>query len=572
MGGEALPSEHDQPTFEQKVLVFSPQKFGTYVLAHPLAEGGAGYLFLALTHTGNPCVIKRLYPESLEDETARQRFVREGLLSLRLQHPNVVQTLDCGEQNGEPYLAMEYLEGHDLRWCFDSATSEQDALPFAAGAYVAHQALAGLAYLHRFEDRALVHRDVTPSNLFVTGTGEVKLLDFGIVRDRGARNLTRPATALGKLPYMAPEQLLARDVDARADLYALSACLWETLARRRLGSALHTSAALSDLSPRERLLSAEVPDPAQFQPEVPAPLARIALRGLSRPLSNRYQSADEMAADLVPFVALGRAQLAEYVAARYPAPAAEKARHAALQRARRLLPRAASTSVVSWPAPAAAAVEPPRRRRGRRVAPVGLVLAGLGAGAVWFARAVPESSVPPSAPGGASAANGQDTNRAEGNGPAMRDEPARVVEEVVEPYRSQPSTPAPPASSPSSQRPSVRARPPARPDVGQPPPEMPRTERESALPGGSQEAQVPIEEAKRAFASGDYARAAEVASRAVAAGVPAEALWGAALFKLQRYAEAERAFARALARTPADASLQRQVAAARAKARATSKP
>jgi eukaryotic-like serine/threonine-protein kinase len=186
-----------------------------------------------------PVVIKRVLPSALTSEDVVQAFVDEGALAMRLEHPNIVRTLASGVEGGVPYLVMEWLDGLDVRQLAKSLLRQRAQLhpaqAFAIGAGVAR----ALDHAHRMTDAAgaplgIVHRDVSPSNVFVTRTGVVKLLDFGVAKTRAIA--TRSGLVIGKPAYMAPEQVEGLRVEARTDLFALGVVLWELLTGSRLWS------------------------------------------------------------------------------------------------------------------------------------------------------------------------------------------------------------------------------------------------------------------------------------------------------------------------------------------------
>ncbi len=513
--------------------VSGPEIFGRYVLASPLGEGGVGYVFLAVTERGTPCVIKRLFKDALADPEARARFDREATLSVSLEHPNLVRTLDCGVHNQEPYLAQEFLDGRDLQWFLDG--TEAGLSPDAI-AFVAHQVLQGLDSLHSFRERGLVHRDVTPTNIRITKQGAVKLLDFGLAKDRVSSRLTRPGSVLGKLAYMAPEQIAGQTLDARADLYSLAVVMWELLTRRRLAE--HVVAPEGGFkSHGDRLLKGVAPDPATFNAETPTALAKVVMQGLEKPPLARRPSAFEMARDLEPWVAQGRRELASLAAQQFQEPLQEAAREAALEQAREHIPQRG--------VPTGRVVVPQSRK-----SPTPFPWLAVGAGAFlllgflllaqpWAPRQAEVVVEPPVVPAPVPAA------------PFIASPPPV-------PTLSAPA----PAAAPEKPQPRLQ-----KPIVAKPTPSPAPEPVESPPAVGTVTADAAMAAARKAFAAGNYAAAAEASAQAISQGADAHALLGAASFKLERYSDAERAFANALAKSPGNESLLRQLAAARQRAR-----
>jgi tRNA A-37 threonylcarbamoyl transferase component Bud32 len=201
---------------------------GRYRLERSLGSGGMGEVFGATdTVLDRRVALKRLSSTLAEDDAARSRFFREARALARINDPNVVGVFDAGEQDGTPFLVMELIEGTTLR---DELRASGRLAPERArriGAGVA----AGLAAAHA---HGVIHRDVKPSNIFLTTDGQPKVGDFGIARiERGDATLTLTGQAFGSAPYMAPEQAMGGRTDARADLYSLGCVLYEMLAGRR---------------------------------------------------------------------------------------------------------------------------------------------------------------------------------------------------------------------------------------------------------------------------------------------------------------------------------------------------
>jgi serine/threonine-protein kinase len=187
---------------------------------------------------GQRVVVKRVHEHLVDEGDLRDMFAREGALAMELDHPNIVRVLDVGEENGLPYLAMEALDGVDLRTALVVAMERGTRLYPANACSIAAAVAAGLHHAHTFRDGGgrslgIVHRDVSPHNIFLTTDGQVKLLDFGIAKTNRAV-ATRTGIVRGKVAYMAPEQLAGFTVDARTDLFALGVVLWEMLTGLRL--------------------------------------------------------------------------------------------------------------------------------------------------------------------------------------------------------------------------------------------------------------------------------------------------------------------------------------------------
>jgi serine/threonine protein kinase len=259
-------------------------------------------VFLTLAHglqgVNKLSVVKRL--RNGEDLALTEMFLNEARLAARLNHPNVVHTYEVGEAHGEYFIAMEYLEGQPLSRLLKTLEDRCEGLPEPLVAFIAIQALKGLHHAHEFCDfdgapLEIVHRDVSPHNLFVTYSGEIKLLDFGIAKATLNSNQTEDGVLKGKVRYMAPEQATQRDLDRRVDIYAFGVVLWEMLARR----GLFTGPPLSILT---RIMNEEIPPVRGVRPDVSPALEAIALKAVRRERGERYATAEQMQLDLEAYL------------------------------------------------------------------------------------------------------------------------------------------------------------------------------------------------------------------------------------------------------------------------------
>jgi serine/threonine protein kinase len=278
-------------------------RIGRYQLVTLLAEGGMARVYLAFARGpagfDKLVVVKQIRPELAWDQEFVTMFFDEARIAARLSHRNVVHTYEVVEENGLYLLVMEYLEGHTLGDVLRRVSREN--MPLDQHLWILTQVLAGLSYAHELRDYdgtalGVVHRDVSPSNVFVSYTGEVKLLDFGIAKAAGAISATHEGTIKGKLGYSAPEQFLQADVDGRADLYAVGVMLWEALGRRRRRMA-DTPAATY-----EARISGLEPKIRDVCPDVPAALADICDRATAPDPADRYATAAEFQQDLEEYL------------------------------------------------------------------------------------------------------------------------------------------------------------------------------------------------------------------------------------------------------------------------------
>ena len=189
-----------------------PRRFGSYVLLKPLARGGMGELDLAVV--GRPgmeklCVIKRVLPTLLATENA-QRFRDEAMVVVKLSHGNLVGVLDAGRQDDQIYLALDFVEGKDLLATWNRCATKRVAFPVEIAAYVIKELARGLAYAHAYGGLQLVHRDVSPANVLLSYSGEIKLTDFGLATSKLKEQFTAPGIIYGKLAYLAPARARGR--------------------------------------------------------------------------------------------------------------------------------------------------------------------------------------------------------------------------------------------------------------------------------------------------------------------------------------------------------------------------
>ena len=252
-----------------------------YLAERPLGRGGMAAVELATDQElGRRVAIKRLSAEFAADDVFRERFLREGRIAAQLSHPNIVAVYDVGDEDGLPYLVMEYVEGETLA---DLIRREAPLAPDRAVDLVL-QACAGLEHAHA---AGLVHRDVKPQNLLVRDDGTLKIADFGIARPLGGTQLTEAGTVLGTAAYLAPEQAAAEPVTAAADIYSLGAVTYEVLA----GRPPYEFESLADLPVLTRQQPPPLPEPAR-------PLESVVRESLAFDPRDRPESAAAFAREL----------------------------------------------------------------------------------------------------------------------------------------------------------------------------------------------------------------------------------------------------------------------------------
>ena len=277
-----------------------PQAFGKYILLNKIALGGMAEIFRAKTIGAEgfekEVVIKRILPHFTEDENFVTMFIDEAKVSSGLNHPNIVQVFDFDTQDGTYYIAMEYVEGKDLKRLIDVGVKNGTPLSVPQVVSVIIEVCKGLHYAHTKKSRGqplnIIHRDVSPHNVMVSFDGEVKVMDFGIAKAAARSTKTRAGTVKGKCAYMSPEQARGKQLDPRSDMFAVGVMMWEMLTHRRL------FAGESDFETLTNVLKAEVPAPSSINKDVPPELDAILLRCLSKDRDERQSDCKELMRNL----------------------------------------------------------------------------------------------------------------------------------------------------------------------------------------------------------------------------------------------------------------------------------
>jgi serine/threonine protein kinase len=280
-------------------LAHSEGPQGKYRILSQLGEGGSATVYLAVARGPSgfsKLVVLKTLKRSVSDEPELHKmFLNEARLAARLNHPNVVQTNEVVEDRGLPVIVMEYLEGQPLAKVLLLARGR---LPLMTHLRIIADALSGLHHAHELTDfdgtrLGLVHRDMTPQNVFVTYEGHTKVLDFGIAKLAGAnRPETETGVIKGKLRYMPPEQITGEAIDRRTDIYAVGVMLWEAAAGEPIWKGL------TDAQVMHQVLNGEVPSPRTVRPDVPARIEQICMKALSTDPDGRHATAAELEAEL----------------------------------------------------------------------------------------------------------------------------------------------------------------------------------------------------------------------------------------------------------------------------------
>jgi serine/threonine-protein kinase len=265
-----------------------PAQLGRYVIQSELGRGAMGVVYKATDSVLERTVAVKTVNITLEREYAEkyeQRFYQEAKAAGGLNHPNIVTIHDVGKAGDVVFMAMEYIEGVELR----TLIGEGRPLRVAQAVSIAAQVAEGLAYAHQ---RGVVHRDIKPANIMVVANGPAKITDFGIARMRGSGDLTQTGTLLGSPKYMSPEQVIGKRADHRSDIFSLGVILYEMLC----GAAPFNGENVTALM--YQIVNFLPPPPSRINEAVPQMLDYIVAKMLAKPLESRYHDAAELARDL----------------------------------------------------------------------------------------------------------------------------------------------------------------------------------------------------------------------------------------------------------------------------------
>jgi serine/threonine-protein kinase len=245
--------------------------------------------------------VKRILPHVAEDEEFIAMFKDEAKIAVQLNHGNIAQIYNLGNEQDSFYIALEYVNGRDLRAIFQKCQQAGRPMPVPQACYIIMKICEGLDYAHNKKDKYnrplnIVHRDVSPPNILTSFEGEVKLIDFGVAKAAGRASRTQAGILKGKFGYMSPEQVRGMPLDRRSDVFSVGVVLFEILTGQRLFQAD------TDFATLEKVRAVEVPRPSSLNPEIPKPLENIIYKALAREPEQRYQSAIELHDELQAFM------------------------------------------------------------------------------------------------------------------------------------------------------------------------------------------------------------------------------------------------------------------------------
>jgi TonB family protein len=276
-------------------------KFGQYVLIEKIATGGMAEVWKARKRGEEGfqkiVAIKKILPHLSDNQDFIEMFIDEAKLAAQLNHNNIIHIYDLGKIGSSYYIAMEYIDGYDLKTILRRGEERDHPMGVELALFVTSKIAQALDYAHRkkdFDERemGLVHRDVSPQNVLISQEGDIKLCDFGIAKAASKASHTQAGALKGKLQYMSPEQAWGRTIDRRSDIFALATVLFEMLTNRKLFSGDN------ELSILEQVREARVTAPSQYNDEVTPQIDAVVVKALQKDPANRYQTAGEMARDI----------------------------------------------------------------------------------------------------------------------------------------------------------------------------------------------------------------------------------------------------------------------------------
>ena len=386
---------------EPEPVTASSKRFGRYRLSYELAAGGMGTVYLARAE--GPAgfeklvALKRIHQHLAKDERFVAMFLDEARIAAQIHHPNVCSVIDFGCVDGAYYLTMPFVAGESLHRVIRAVHGRDDAALRERALYAAIRIVAdaceGLHAAHELRDARgelldVVHRDVSPQNLLVGYDGGARVLDFGVASARDRLYSTATGEVKGKFAYLSPEQIDGRDVDRRADVWALGVVLYECVGLRRLFARKTMAETV------QAVLEGAIAPLSEVAPHVPLALEEIVFKALARDRDRRYATARDMGRDLLAFLAeearvVGPAEVAELMQALFPTGEAEK--RSMLDRAREEEASEISIAVAEPVSEGATR----RRSPALSIALVALAAVGFGVGGTLLWMGPPEEAEPP---------------------------------------------------------------------------------------------------------------------------------------------------------------------------------
>ena len=294
-----------------------PKQLGKYEVGAKIGGGGMATVYIgrATRDDGSEerVALKVIRDELAQDEQFKSMFIDEAKILAQLSHRNVIHTLEFGVTGEHRFIAMELLSGRTYSDVWDLLAVKGERMPIPLAAWVCARVAEGLHSAHELADEegqelGVIHRDVNPSNIFLTHGGDVKLIDFGLAKARVRLSKSADGIVKGKIPYLAPEQAHGKPIDRRIDVYALGATLWESVTMKRLFKRD------TDVDTLRAIRDAKVPDVRRMVESFPEELWYIIEKSLREDKDARYETADEFRKELDDYVAGRAAQMNEELA------------------------------------------------------------------------------------------------------------------------------------------------------------------------------------------------------------------------------------------------------------------
>ncbi len=269
---------------------------GSYMLLEKIATGGMAEIFKAKTQGARGfekiVAIKKILPEFTSDKAFIDMLTDEAKIAVRMNHSNLVQVFDLGEHDRVPFLVMEFVEGMDLKSIIKLLKKREGSIPIPAAIYIVMEVLNGLDFAHSMRDTEgnllnIVHRDISPGNVLISSSGDVKIIDFGIAKSKGRMTQTQIGSVKGKFRYMSPEQAAGKNVDARTDIFAAALVLYEILVSQRVYEGYKLDDLLSAVA------IADIPSMKKFNSAVPDDIEAVFKKATTAQINDRYNSAKE---------------------------------------------------------------------------------------------------------------------------------------------------------------------------------------------------------------------------------------------------------------------------------------
>ena len=295
-----------------------PKQLGKYEVGAKIGGGGMATVYIGRATredgTEERVALKVIRDELAHDEQFKSMFIDEAKILAQLSHPNVIQTLEYGVTGHHRFIAMELLSGRTYSDVWDLLVVKGDKMPIALAAWLCARVAEGLHSAHELADETghslhVIHRDVNPSNIFLTHGGDVKLIDFGLAKARVRLSKSADGIVKGKIPYLAPEQAHGKPIDRRIDIYALGATLWESVTMKRLFKRD------TDVDTLRAIREAKVPDVRTMIEGFPDELWTIIAKSLSEKADDRYDTSDDLRRALDAYVGARAPQMHEELGA-----------------------------------------------------------------------------------------------------------------------------------------------------------------------------------------------------------------------------------------------------------------